>query len=95
MGLALAQGMNSAAQGDATAERWGLEGQTTYQRVRLNSFVKTDPFNGEAANEFGRAVDTCTRAAAGEAMIRLASSMAWHDGRTEHCWCMACPADQP
>ncbi|KAI7835685.1 hypothetical protein COHA_010424 [Chlorella ohadii] len=52
MGLALAQGMSSAAQGDV-AERWGLEGQTTYQRVRLGSFVKTDPFNGLYLGTFG------------------------------------------
>ncbi len=55
MGLALAQGMSSAAQGDV-AERWGLEGQTTYQRVRLGSFVKTDPFNGEAQHKLSRLV---------------------------------------
>lgn len=50
MGLAIAQGMTTAAQADAASpERLGLEGQTTYQRVRVGSYVKTDPFSGESA----------------------------------------------
>lgn len=47
MGLAIAQGISSAnAAGEALADRWSLEGRTTYTRLQLAQLIKTDPFSG-------------------------------------------------
>ena len=47
MGLAIAQGISSAnAAGEALADRWSLEGRTTYTRLQQSQLIKTDPFSG-------------------------------------------------
>jgi hypothetical protein len=48
LGLAIAQGIG-AVDGPGGGRWAALEGRTTYERLRLSNFVKTDPFSGGCA----------------------------------------------